>query len=192
MTVRQLLASHGLRVFDVERLPTHGGSLRIYACLDEAGYEADDRVAELADEEERYGIGSLPRYTAFQSAVIQTKHDILDYLITAKRHGKRIAAYGAPGKGNTLLNYCGIRTDFFDYAVDRNPVKQGTFTPGTRIPIYPPDRLRETKPDLVVIMPWNLKDEIAEQHRYIEEWGGRFVILLPEVRILREGSWCRP
>ncbi len=189
LTVEDILRRHGMRVFDVEQLPTHGGSLRIFACLDAAGHAETARLRDLREAERAFGIDRIETYTRFQERVVESKFAVLQFLIEAKRAGKQIAAYGAPGKGNTLLNYCGIRTDFFDYAVDRNPWKHGRVTPGTQIPIYPPERLRETQPDLVVVMPWNLKDEIASQHSYIEEWGGRFVIFLPEVQVLEGGEW---
>ncbi|MEZ4503897.1 MAG: methyltransferase C-terminal domain-containing protein, partial [Dehalococcoidia bacterium] len=188
-----LLSAHGLRVFDVEELSTHGGSLRLYVCHDESERHVEQpSVADLADEERHRGILDLDRYAAFQRQVERVKYSVLDFLIHEKRAGHRIAAYGAPGKGNTLLNYCGIRSDFIDYVVDRNPGKQGSFTPGTHIPILHPDEIRRTRPDVVLVMPWNIKDEIVEQHRYIEEWGGRFVIFLPEVLELRDGAWVPP
>jgi SAM-dependent methyltransferase len=190
--VREILRAHGMRVFDVSELPTHGGSLRVFATLDTSSHEASPQVEELAHVESRYGLNGSRQYEAFQERVTELKRSILDFLIQAKRSGKQVVAYGAPGKGNTLLNYCGIRTDFFGYAVDRNPFKHGMFTPGTHIPIFPPERLRETRPDIVVIMPWNLKEEIAEQHRYIESWGGRFAIFLPEVQLLGPAGWERP
>jgi hypothetical protein len=133
--------------------------------------------------ERRAGLDRIETYSAFSEQVKETKRRLLEFLIRAKRSGSRIAGYGAPGKGNTLLNYCGIRTDFLDFTVDRNPYKQGRFTPGTRIPIYAPEKLREAKPDYVLILPWNLKDEIMEQESQIREWGGRFVVPIPEVRV---------
>ncbi|MCK9486798.1 MAG: class I SAM-dependent methyltransferase [Dehalococcoidia bacterium] len=189
LTVEDILGRHGLRVFDVEQLPTHGGSLRIFACHDAGSHPETQRLRDLRADEAAAGIDRIETYTRFQARVVASKFQVLEFLIAAKREGKRIAAYGAPGKGNTLLNYCGLRQDFFDYAVDRNPWKHGRVTPVTQIPIHPPERLRETQPDLVVVMPWNLKDEIASQHAYIEEWGGRFVTFLPEVRLLEGGEW---
>ena len=190
LSTRNVLAQHGLRVFDVDTLPTHGGSLRLYACRDTStAHQLSDRVEALAAEEHAFGIGSLDRYAGFQEQVAALKRSVLRFLIDAKEQGKHVAAYGAPGKGNTLLNFCGIRTDLIDYAVDRAPSKQDHATPGTRIPVFPPEHLRDTRPDYVVIMPWNLKDEIAEQHRYISDWGGEFVIFLPDVRVLRDGEW---
>jgi SAM-dependent methyltransferase len=175
-----VLAAHGLTVFDVEELPTHGGSLRIYA-----RHTADpvrpvtDRLRRLAAREAAAGVGDLAYYASFAGRVQETKRKLLEFLISARRAGKTVVGYGAPGKGNTLLNYCGIRTDFLDYTVDRNPYKQGKFLPGTHIPIHAPERIRETKPDYVLILPWNLKDEIAAQLAYVREWGGRLVVPIP-------------
>ncbi|MCA9848498.1 MAG: methyltransferase domain-containing protein [Dehalococcoidia bacterium] len=194
LTVQALFERHGLRVFDVEELPTHGGSIRVYGCRDTStAHEATSRVTAMQAEEHAYGLDSIERYQDFQEEVLQAKRSILRFLIDAKESGKRVVGYGAPGKGNTLLNYCGIRTDFLDYLVDLNPVKQGMFAPGSRIPVVGPELLRETEPDYVVIMPWNLKEEIAEQHAYIRDWGGQFVTFLPEVRVLNDaGEWTRP
>ena len=171
-------------LFDVEELTTHGGSLRIYgrhAENDERAITAN--VVELREREKNWGIGEMRRYQGFAAKVEATKRSILRFLIEARELGKSIVGYGAPGKGNTLLNYCGIRTDLLDYTVDRNPYKQGKYTPGTRIPIHPPERIRETKPDLLFILPWNLKDEVIAQNSYIREWGGQFVVPIPEVRV---------
>lgn len=183
-TVEKVFATHGLVLFDVEELPTHGGSLRIYACHAQDGTKpVTDRVVELRTREAELGFERLEFYAAFEEQVKETKRSILEFLIQAKREKKHIAGYGAPGKGNTLLNYCGIRTDFLDYTVDRNPYKQGKFTPGTHIPIHHPDRIRETRPDYLFLLPWNLKDEIMQQTSYIREWGGKFVVPIPEVQI---------
>ncbi len=183
-TVEKVFAAHGLVLFDVEELPTHGGSLRIYARHAQDGTKpVSDRVVELRAREANLGFERVEYYSAFTQQVMETKRSILEFLIQAKRAGKRIAGYGAPGKGNTLLNYCGIRTDFLDYTVDRNPYKQGKFTPGTRIPIHHPDRIRETRPDYLFLLPWNLKDEIMQQTSYIREWGGKYVVPIPEVRV---------
>jgi SAM-dependent methyltransferase len=184
LTVREIFAAHGLRLFDVEQLPTHGGSLRIYACHEVSSRRTETAAGRLAAEEEAGGFRALDRYLSFAPRVEETKRALLDFLIEARRAGKRIAAYGAPGKGNTLLNYCAIRTDFVDYAVDRNPYKHGRYTPGTHIPIFPPEKIRETEPDYVLILPWNLKSEIVEQLSYIREWGGRFVIPIPRVDVI--------
>ena len=184
ITAERIFAAHGLVIFDVEELPTHGGSLRIYARhVEDDGKPLDPRVDELRAREELAGFTRLERYASFDERVKETKRKLLDFLIAAKREGKSIAGYGAPGKGNTLLNYCGIRTDFLDYTVDRSPHKQGKFLPGTHIPICHPDRIGETKPDYVLILPWNLRDEIIEQMAHIRSWGGQFVVPIPEVKV---------
>jgi SAM-dependent methyltransferase len=184
ITVEKILATHGLTLFDVEELSTHGGSLRIYACHVEDGLKPlGQAVMELRAREETAGVTQLTRYASFEARVKDTKHRLLEFLIQAKRGGKSIVGYGAPGKGNTLLNYCGIRTDFLDYTVDRSPHKQGKFLPGTHIPIFHPDRIAETRPDCVLILPWNLKQEIMAQLSYIREWGGQFVVPIPAVHV---------
>jgi SAM-dependent methyltransferase len=184
-TVQEIFKSHGLVLFDVEELPTHGGSLRIYARHEEdSSKPVSERVQEILDRERALGLRSLQFYSSFAEKVHETKRKILEFLISAKRAGKSVAGYGAPGKGNTLLNYCGIRTDFIDYTVDRNPVKQGNYLPGTLIPIYPTERIKETKPDYVFILPWNLKNEIVDAHNYIAEWGGQFVVPIPELTLI--------
>lgn len=185
LTVERVFAAHGLTLFDVEELPTHGGSLRIYGRHQEDGSKAlSERVRELREREIAAGFSSTECYRQFGEQVKKTKRDLLECLIEIKKSGKTIAGYGAPGKGNTLLNYCGIRTDFLEYTVDRNPYKQGKYTPGTHIPIHPPSRIGETKPDYLLILPWNLKEEIIEQNSYIRDWGGRFIIPIPEVCIV--------
>ncbi|HET8925064.1 MAG TPA: class I SAM-dependent methyltransferase [Candidatus Acidoferrum sp.] len=183
-TAEKIFAAHGLTLFDVEELHTHGGSLRIYARhTEDLSKPVSGRVAELRAREESLGYSKLETYSGFAEQVKETKRKLLEFLIEAKRNGKKIAGYGAPGKGNTLLNYCGIRTDFLDYTVDRNPYKQGRFLPGTHIPIFPPEHIRKTQPDFVLILPWNLKDEIVKQHAFIREWGGKFVVPIPEVKV---------
>lgn len=175
----------GLKIFDVETLPTHGGSLRIFgAHTDDVKKSVTDALVALTELEKERGLHQLEYYAGFERSARETKHSLVEFLIRVKRSGKSIAGYGAPGKGNTLLNYCGIRTDFLDYTVDRNPYKQGRFLPGTHIPIYHPDRIAETRPDYVLILPWNLKDEIVKQLAYVREWGGRFVVPIPEVTVL--------
>ena len=184
MTVEKIFAAHGLTLFDVEELGTHGGSLRIYGRHTENNaLPVTDRANELRLREINSGFARLETYSSFTEQVKEAKRGLLEFLINAKRAGKKIVGYGAPGKGNTLLNYCGIRQDFVDYTVDRSPYKQGKYTPGTHIPIYAPDRIRETRPDYVLILPWNLKDEIASQMTYIREWGGQFVIPIPKVEV---------
>jgi len=179
--VEKVFAKHGLILFDVEELPTHGGSLRIYARhIEENSKPVGARVLELRDREETAGFNKIEYYNSFGEKVKKTKRRILNFLIEAKEEGKSIVGYGAPAKGNTLLNYCGIRTDFIEYTVDRSPHKQGQYLPGTRIPIYSPEKMQETKPDYVVILPWNLKDEIIGQMSHVREWGGQFVVLIPE------------
>jgi len=184
MTVEKVFAAHGLTLFDVEELGTHGGSLRIYGRhAENHALPVTARANELRQREINEGFAKLETYSTFTEKVKETKRGLLEFLINAKRAGKKIVGYGAPGKGNTLLNYCGIRQDFLDYTVDRSPYKQGKFTPGTHIPILSPDKIRETKPDYVLILPWNLKDEISKQMAYIRDWGGQFVTPIPEVRI---------
>lgn len=182
LTVEKIFGAHGLELFDVEELPTHGGSLRIYACHPGA-HPRSPRVAELQVREVAAGLTRLETYGEFTEQVKETKRKLLEFLIAAKRDGKTVVGYGAPGKGNTLLNYCGIKTDFLDYTVDRSPYKQGRLLPGSRIPIFHPDKIRETKPDFVLILPWNLKTEIMQQMAYIREWGGQFVVPIPELRV---------
>ena len=183
LAVDRVFSAHGLRIFDVEELPTHGGSLRIFA-RHESDEPVSERVAELAERERALGLEGLDYYRDFGEQIRETKRKLLEFLIAAKREGKTIAGYGAPAKGNTLLNYCGVRTDFLDYTVDRSPHKQGCYLPGTRIPIHAPDRVRETRPDLLLILPWNLRQEIMEQMADVREWGCRFVVAIPEVTVL--------
>jgi hypothetical protein len=184
LTVERIFARHGLTLFDVEELPTHGGSLRIYARHTEDSTKVvEARVTSLRDRELAGGLDRLERYASFSEQVRETKRRILEFLIAARRRGKSVVGYGAPGKGNTLLNYCGIRTDFLDYTVDRNPYKHGKFLPGTHIPIFAPERILETRPDYVFILPWNLKDEIMEQMGIIRSWGGQFVVPIPDVKV---------
>lgn len=182
--VQRVFAAHGLRLFDVEELPTHGGSLRIFGCHADDAREETARAVELAERERAGGYAELDTYTSYGQRVISDKRDILEFLIALKREGKRVVGYGAPAKGNTLLNYCGVGTDFLDYTVDLNPHKQGTLLPGSRIPVRTPDDLKADQPDVVVILPWNLKDEITEQLAFIREWGGRFAARSPELRLL--------
>jgi SAM-dependent methyltransferase len=183
-TAEKIFAAHGIVLFDVEELPTHGGSLRIYGKhAEDSSKDLTGRFAESHARECAAGVDRLDTYSDFSQQVKETKWALLDFLIHARREGKTIAGYGAPGKGNTLLNYCGIRTDFIDYTVDRNPHKHGKFLPGTHIPILPPERIRETRPDYLLILPWNLKNEIIEQNSFIREWGGQFIVPIPQVRV---------
>jgi len=184
MTADNVFATHGLTIFDVEELATHGGSLRIYARhREDTTKPVGRRVTDLIAKEENAGFSLMEHYLSFAENVKETKQKLLAFLVAAKREGKTIAGYGAPAKGNTFLNYCGVRIDFIDYTVDRSPHKQGHFLPGTHIPIYHPDKVKETMPDYLLILPWNLKDEIMEQMAYIRQWGGQFVVLTPEVTL---------
>ncbi len=185
VAVERVFAHHGLTLFDVEELPTHGGSLRIFGRHSEnSALAVGARVDALRRREIDDGFTTLERYRRFGAQAMATKQRILSFLIDAKQRGKKIVGYGAPGKGNTLLNYCGIRTDFLDFTVDANPYKQGKFTPGTRIPILAPEQIRQARPDYVLILPWNLKEEISHAAAYIAEWGGRFVVPIPDVQVL--------
>ncbi|MEO1369526.1 MAG: methyltransferase C-terminal domain-containing protein, partial [Acidobacteriota bacterium] len=173
--------------FDVDQLPTHGGSLRVYARHAADGGEAratTGRVAELLERERAAGLAEIDGYRGFADKVKRTKRRLLEFLIGAKERGERVVAYGAPAKGNTLLNYCGVRTDFVEYTVDRSPHKQNHTLPGVGIPIHGPEKIFETRPDYVLILPWNLKEEIVEQMSAIRDWGGRFVVAIPELEVL--------
>jgi hypothetical protein len=184
VSAERIFAAHGVRIFDVNELWTHGGSLRVYAC-----HAANERLGEsaalaaLRTRELEAGYADIATYSVFEERARETKRKLLEYLIDAKRAGKTVVGYGAPGKGNTLLNYCGIRTDFLDFTVDRNPYKQGRFLPGTHIPIHAPERIAEVKPDVILILPWNFKDEIIEQLAYTRAWGAEFVVPIPEVTV---------
>jgi 2-polyprenyl-3-methyl-5-hydroxy-6-metoxy-1,4-benzoquinol methylase len=185
ITVEKLFAAHGLILFDVEELSTHGGSLRIYV-----GHAEDPsktgavRLQELRAREEAAGLASLDSYCSYTEQAKEAKRKLLSFAISVKREGKCVVGYGAAAKGNTLLNYCGMRADFIDYVVDRSPHKQGRFLPGTHIPIYHPDKIKQTMPDYLLILPWNLTAEITEQMGYIRAWGGQFVVPIPEVRVI--------
>jgi hypothetical protein len=184
LAVERIFGAHGLTLFDVDEIPTHGGSLRIYAC-----HQADTskmvahRVKVLRHKEEAAGFLNLDHYLAFSQKAIQVKCCLLEFLIAAKRNGKQVVGYGAPAKGNTLLNYCGVRTDFIAYTVDKSPYKQDHYLPGVRIPIHNPDMIKRTKPDYVLILPWNIKEEVMAQMEFLREWGGRFVVPIPEVKV---------
>jgi 2-polyprenyl-3-methyl-5-hydroxy-6-metoxy-1,4-benzoquinol methylase len=183
-TVEKIFAAHNFTIFDVEELSTHGGSLRIYARhTEDTSKPINQSVSDMRSKEEIAGIKNVKQYIGFSEKVKETKRKLLDFLIEVKERGKSVAGYGAPGKGNTLLNYCGIRTDFIDFTVDRNPYKQGKYTPGTHIPIFAPDKIEEAKPDYLLILPWNFKDEIMNQMSHIRRWGGQFVTPIPEVKV---------
>ena len=187
LTSSRALATAGLRVVDVDELGTHGGSLRVHACPDEAGGEPTEQVKTVLAEEEAAGLHTVAGHEGFAPAVLKIKSDLLGFLLTAVREGRSVAGYGAPGKGNTLLNHCGIRSDLLSYTVDRSPVKQGKFLPGTHIPIYAPERLAETRPDYILVLPWNLRQEISRQLSYIGSWGGKLVFPIPELEIVSVG-----
>ena len=184
LAARRVFAHHGLELFDVEEIPTHGGSLRIFAGHAGQGRAMGGRVEEILARERRLGFEDLATYREFSERVRETKRRLLEFLISVKRAGKRVVGYGAPAKGNTLLNYCGIRADFVDFTVDRSPHKQNTFLPGTHIPVFAPERIDAEKPDYVLILPWNLKDEIMGQMAHIRSWGGKFVVPIPAVKVL--------
>ncbi len=184
LTTLRILKAHSLKVFHVEELSSHGGSLRVYACRAESQkHEIRSSVADVIEEEERAGLGSVDGYAHFAQKVKETKLALVEFLIGAARLGKSVAGYGAPGKSATLLHYCGIGKDLIQFTVDRSPYKQGRFLPGSHIPIYHPDRIREAKPDYVIVLPWNLKDEIVKQLAFIRDWSGKFVIPIPRVTI---------
>jgi C-methyltransferase-like protein/putative zinc binding protein/methyltransferase family protein len=183
-TAERVFAAGGLTVVDLEEVPTHGGSLRLHLEHDERRTTPSAAVDSFRLREEQAGLGSFDTYAGFRNRIEASKRSLLEFLISARREGKTVAGYGAPGKANTLLNYCGIRADLLAYTVDRNPYKHGRFTPGTHIPIFPPERLAETKPDYIWILPWNLRDEIAEQLAYAREWGARFLVAVPKTTVL--------
>jgi len=184
LTSSRALATAGLRVVDVDELDTHGGSLRVYARPEENAGEPTARVKAVLDEEESTGLHTVAGHEGFAREVLRIKSDLLGFLLTAASDGYSVAGYGAPGKGNTLLNHCGIRSDLLQYTVDRSPVKQGKFLPGTHIPIYAPERLAETRPDYILVLPWNLRDEISRQLDYVKSWGGRLVFPIPQLEIV--------
>lgn len=184
ITIELMAARHELKVIDVEELPTHGGSLRVYLAHAGSSHPHSDRVDALIEEEEAFGLRKLETYAAFGEQVKWTKRRLLEVLIAAKDAGQSICGYGAPGKGNTLLNYCGVGRDFLDFTVDRNPHKHGRFTPGMHVPILPVEALEAAKPDYVLILPWNLRDEVVRQMRHIAGWGGKFLVPIPEASII--------
>lgn len=183
--VNRIFAQNGLTIFDVEEVSTHGGSLRVFACRsDVSSHGIEGSVAEMLQRETNAGVNSLPYYKALQGQADRVAADLLHFLIEAKRNGKSIGAYGAAAKGNTLLNFAGVRQNLLPWVVDRNPAKQGKFLPGSRIPIVSEDILRAERPDYVLILPWNLSEEVTSQLAYIREWGGQFVCAIPELRVL--------
>jgi len=184
LTSSRALATAGLRVVDVDELGTHGGSLRVYARPEESASEPAAQVKGVLDEEEAAGLHTVAGHEGFARDVLQIKGDLLEFLLAAAKEGRSVAGYGAPGKGNTLLNHCGIRSDLLQYTVDRSPVKQGKFLPGTHIPIHAPERLAETRPDYILVLPWNLRDEISQQLEYVRSWGGRLVFPIPALEIV--------
>ena len=188
LTSARSLATAGLRVVDVEELGTHGGSLRVYARPEENGGEPTERVKAVLAAEEAAGLHTVAGHEGFAPAVLKIKSDLLGFLLTAAREGRSVAGYGAPGKGNTLLNHCGIRADLLSYTVDRSPFKQGKYLPGTHIPIYSPERLAQTRPDYILVLPWNLRDEISQQLSYVGSWGGKLVFPIPELEVVSVGK----
>jgi SAM-dependent methyltransferase len=183
-TIDRLAGKHGLKLFDVEHLSTHGGSLRVYLCRADATHEISPAVTILLAHEREIGFEDIRRYEQFSARVHRTKRQLLSFLIQCKEQGATLCGYGAPGKGNTLLNYCGIGTDFLDFTVDRNPYKQGRYTPGMHIPIFPVSAIDEAKPDYLLILPWNLKNEIVEQMRHVRAWGCKMIVPIPNVEVI--------
>ncbi len=184
LATERIFAAHGLTLFDVEELWTHGGSLRVYGRhAADTGRRVTEAVERVRAGELAFGLDRMETYERFGAQVEATKRRILSFLIEARDAGKRVVGYGAPGKGNTLLNYCGVRTDLLEFTVDRNPYKHGRFLPGTHIPVHPPEALDAARPDYVLILPWNLRDEIATQLAHVREWGGRFVVPIPEIDV---------
>ena len=184
VTIDRMAKRHGLKVFDVEEIGTHGGSLRVYLCRDDAAHAVTPKVTALLAHERQIGFEDIATYASFAAGVHDTKRKLLSFLIECKDKGARICGYGAPGKGNTLLNYCGIGTDFLDFTVDRNPYKHGRYTPGMHIPIYPVEVINEVKPDYLFILPWNLKKEIVAQMRHVGDWGCKFIVPIPTVHVI--------
>jgi SAM-dependent methyltransferase len=184
VTIDRLAKNHDLKVFDVERLMTHGGSLRVYLCRTDAAYAVSPRVGALLVHERQSGFEDISVYSRFSAKVHHTKRQLLSFLIELKENGAKVCGYGAPGKGNTLLNYCGIGTDFLDFTVDRNPYKHGLYTPGMHIPIYPVSAIDDARPDYLLVLPWNLKQEIIEQMRHVGDWGCKFIMAIPNVEVI--------
>ncbi|MDT8375595.1 MAG: class I SAM-dependent methyltransferase [Mariprofundaceae bacterium] len=186
ITVEKVFAHHGLTIFDVEELSTHGGSIRIFARHTEDNSKIiENSVNEVREMEINAGLKEMATYEAFSARVVETKLKLLQFLINARQSGKRVAGYGAPAKGNTLLNYCGIGSEFIEFTVDLNPFKQGKYLPGTHIPIFSPEKIMEEKPDYILILPWNLRSEIMDQMAAVRDWGGKFVVPIPEVKVFK-------
>jgi hypothetical protein len=183
-SARRALATGGLTVVDVELVPTHGGSIRLWARPAEVAGEPSERMTDVLEQEKAAGLHELSGYTEFAERVTRVRLDLLKFLIEARNDGKTVVGYGAPGKGNTLLNHCGIRTDLLGYTVDRNPYKHGRFTPGTRIPVLPPERIEADRPDYVLVLPWNLREELTEQLSFVGAWGGKLVFPIPRLEIV--------
>jgi 2-polyprenyl-3-methyl-5-hydroxy-6-metoxy-1,4-benzoquinol methylase len=184
ITVQKILSFHKLTIFDVEELSTHGGSLRIFVCHDDKNFSLGDNVQTLIQKEQKFGLDKIETYVKFQKNIDDLKNNLQEFFISSKKGNKTMIGFGAPAKGNTLLNFCEIGKDFLDYVVDNSPHKQGLYLPGTHIPIFSPQKIHETKPDYVIILPWNLKDEIIEQTSFIKEWGGKHVVLIPQIEIM--------
>lgn len=184
LVVDRILAQHGLRIYDVENLPTHGGSLRLFVCHADAPLARTGRIEELIGKERAAGLDRIDTYAGFANTVIDIKCELLDFLIEARRSGKSVVGYGAPAKGNTLLNYCGVGPELLSYTVDVSPHKQGRYLPGVQIPIHAPEHILETKPHYVLILPWNIKEEIMDQMAPVRQWGGRFVTAIPKLTVL--------
>jgi len=183
--VEKVFAKHGLTLFDVDKLKTHGGSLRIYAKHDDnSSIPISESVSSLKEEERNFGLNNLDTYVNFQQKIDENKQKLLDFLTFCKENNKKVIGYGAPAKGNTLLNYYGINTDLLNYTVDRSPYKQGRFLPGTHLPIKTPDEISKDKPDFILILPWNLREEIIEQMSFVKDWGAKFIIPIPELMVL--------
>jgi SAM-dependent methyltransferase len=181
--VQRVFSEQGLRIFDVQELSTHGGSLRVFACLDTASHASCQAVTELLDRERVAGLTALACYDDFRQRVVEIKNSLLEFLIEAKRRGRTVAAYGAAAKGNTLLNYCGAGKEYIEFVVDKNPIKQNTLLPGSRIPVFRVEEVYARKPDYLLILPWNLREEITGQMTRIREWGGRFVAAIPKLEV---------
>jgi SAM-dependent methyltransferase len=183
LTAAQIFSKHSLKIVRIQHLPTHGGSLRIWVAHEAAGVDAEATVDAALEAERAYGLDRIETYERFPARAESVKRRLLEFLIEARDGGQRVAAYGAAAKGTTLFNYCGIGTDFVDFVVDRNPHKQNRFMPGCHVPIYDPERVAERRPDFLLILPWNLRDEIAKQMTHIREWGGRFVVPIPQLEV---------